>query len=797
MEAAVCLAASCNSGAPGIGLGLDTCDPFLAHSPAQRLAGEAATFLPAGCAAPAGLDGTDGQEIPALASPMLSPSAFFLDLQLDAGEVAAAAHSEDPRAPATDIPPFEFPFALNFPLHPAAGGRGEEGRASRGPFEAPSDLSGPFSPLAAPSPVPSTPEAEAAGGCPPAAPPGYVLVRVPLSQLRGQLGDLTIDLGRADGSAPVFPVPLAIGAVAPAESCGSCGPAAPAPAAAAVFGPLSGPRIPRSDSTSSLPGRLFDAATLNSPRAGPRSGASTPGRQPCNKRNLADAEADAPSLPAKRRESYDGRRGAGASAASIALSGSVNAAYLERLQREGCDGKFLPPWLCKPRPASAPPAAAAAADTNDGPPAMEPQGPRRGRVPGPAPAPALAVDAGAACNFVTYYGEGGALHTVALPDCFGPAQPQLPSPLAIDVVEAAGRGAYGGGLSLELPPAFACPAPARARASAPAPAGVASPRGFPAPPLPFESDEPLLRKVAAEQRARLRARLEAERAAASAAAARLQNPSPAEVRPVLGPSLLGTPSAPVDAYPSQGGQAAIARLAAAHPRDSIVALFDLPMADAAKRLGIAPAVVKQVCRAHGITRWPQRKLRSLARWAEQAEIVLANRVPGFDHAAISAAAARLRAARSLLYRDPAASIKDVTAAIRRLLVGPIQSRLSAAAAAAAPASGPFQELEGAAGEDSGGEGPEGPEGAGGAGVPVQVEDVNVFLHCYLAASAEARLRAKAAPSRPRRPGPGPAPAPPAAPPPAPLELPTVDISLPEGGHCLSPLLVDGALFPGL
>eukprot|EP00741_Cyanophora_paradoxa_P011455 tig00020556_g11066.t1 len=675
MEAAVCHG--------GFDLGLDLSDPFLAHSPALRLelAGEAAgSFLPGACGdeAGAGPEGGDGRELGALAlgSPMLSPSAFFLD----ADEEPAHGH---PLPSPADEPAGPFPF--DFSAHPAPAAAREEAAGRRPcdievPLGLPAALSGPFSPASDPSPVPSPLVSRAVS---PKAPPGYVFVRVPIAQLG--------DLDRAN----------------------SCG---------AVLGTLAGLRIRRSESVHSLPGRLCDVAACDvaaSPRAGPASGASTPRRQASTpvpgKRSLPDADLDfeAAASPAKRRGSSDGRRGGGA----LALSGSVNAAYLERLQREGCDGKFLPPGSASPAPPPPRPRPARPADADEGP------------LDGPR-GQAQCLDAGAACNFVTFYGEGGALRTLALPDCFGPVaapQPQLsvrdhnhvPAPV---------------NLSLELPPTLARP-PLRTPRAAVAGTAAASPRGGRAP-LPFESDEPLLRKVAAEQRARLRARLEAERAAAAAAAARLQTPPAAE--------------------------------------------------DAAKRLGIAPAVVKQVCRAHGITRWPQRKLRSLARWAEQAEIVLANRVPGFDHAAIAAAATRLRAARSLLYRDPSASIKEATAAMRRLLVGPIQQRLSAAAAAgpAAAASGPFAAAKGVGGgEESGEEG----SGAGrGGGAGVQVEDVNVFLHCYLAASAEARLRAKAAPE------PAPAPAPP-----APLELPTVDISLPEGGQCLSPLLVDGTLFPGL
>ncbi|KAG2488228.1 hypothetical protein HYH03_013221 [Edaphochlamys debaryana] len=50
--------------------------------------------------------------------------------------------------------------------------------------------------------------------------------------------------------------------------------------------------------------------------------------------------------------------------------------------------------------------------------------------------------------------------------------------------------------------------------------------------------------------------------------------------------------------------------------EAIRATFDLPVRQAAKRLGMGGTQLKRRCRALGIRRWPQRKLASLARVAE-------------------------------------------------------------------------------------------------------------------------------------------------------------------------------------
>eukprot|EP00741_Cyanophora_paradoxa_P017449 tig00020965_g16858.t1 len=163
-------------------------------------------------------------------------------------------------------------------------------------------------------------------------------------------------------------------------------------------------------------------------------------------------------------------------------------------------------------------------------------------------------------------------------------------------------------------------------------------------------------------------------------------------------------------------------------REELVANFEHPIQDVARRLGVCVTVLKKICRSHGITRWPQRKLRSVVRWIEQADVVVQNRVPGFDHAAIAHVAQRLREIRSRLYSEPDTSIRDVTGTIRKLLVQPIQQRLNAICAADA-----------AGGRELDGEESEGEDGIqSGKGKPktggVQMDDITTYLQSYLAAA---------------------------------------------------------------
>ncbi|GMH34699.1 hypothetical protein BSKO_02560 [Bryopsis sp. KO-2023] len=57
-----------------------------------------------------------------------------------------------------------------------------------------------------------------------------------------------------------------------------------------------------------------------------------------------------------------------------------------------------------------------------------------------------------------------------------------------------------------------------------------------------------------------------------------------------------------DDAPERKGKTSIHRLAQ---------FFHLPINCAAKELGICPTVLKKICRKHGLTRWPHRKLRSI------------------------------------------------------------------------------------------------------------------------------------------------------------------------------------------
>jgi len=46
-------------------------------------------------------------------------------------------------------------------------------------------------------------------------------------------------------------------------------------------------------------------------------------------------------------------------------------------------------------------------------------------------------------------------------------------------------------------------------------------------------------------------------------------------------------------------------------REDLTAHFHLPISDAARRLNICTTVMKKICRQHGISRWPQRKVAAL------------------------------------------------------------------------------------------------------------------------------------------------------------------------------------------
>eukprot|EP00741_Cyanophora_paradoxa_P004024 tig00000754_g3909.t1 len=437
---------------------------------------------------------------------------------------------------------------------------------------------------------------------------------------------------------------------------------------------------------------------------------------PSKRRDPVPADAPLPALlgaPADRA-----RPGWAPADHALVLSGSVNSTYLERIQKHGVEGKFLPPWLVRPVRGASP-----AVSPSDSPRGVAGGAAEHsaGSAPAPAPAPApvsapLHPALSHACNFATFSRAGGKLETVTF--AIAEARPRPPAeagrrrPSAGPPAAPAALHPFAPlAIALEPPPFIELlpgkgpvavrPAPVRPVALRPAPVYKGA--------LPFELDE---------GRAKLQQQVAAERAGAAA-------PPPGGSAPAMPPS---------------GSRVT---------REELVANFEHPIQDVARRLGVCVTVLKKICRSHGITRWPQRKLRSVTRWTEQADVVLQNRVPGFDHAAIASVAARLRETRSTLYRNPAASIRDVTGLIRKLLVQPIQQRLNEMRAAAGA---------GAGRDEPDGEGSDAEEASKSGGV--QMEDIATYLQSYLAAAtgsgAPAPVPAPAADCTAPDAGPGPA-----------------------------------------
>eukprot|EP00741_Cyanophora_paradoxa_P020363 tig00021251_g19655.t1 len=424
--------------------------------------------------------------------------------------------------------------------------------------------------------------------------------------------------------------------------------------------------------------------------------AAAPG--PAKRRNsLEPACTEAPASPAL------GRIAPGSH--SLVMSGSVNAAYLERIQKNGAEGKFLPPWLIRPGSNPAPSASPLTTDLDT----------LYGAAENPAPPAPLPAFSPSDCSFATFSKAGGKFETLETASGSSDGEPSEDG----SVTAAPSARRLPRRHPRPRPPPFLPAAPPRpAPALAPAPA-----RGAKAAPvrpvykgaLPFELDEGLLRRLAAQQRVKLQQQMAVEQARA-------------EATPRTAPAM-----------PPSGSKVT---------REELVANFELPIQEVAKRLG--------------------RKLRSVTRWTEQADIVVQNRVPGFDHAAIARAAGRLRETRSVLYRNPAASIKDVTGAIRKLLVQPIQQRLNEMRAAAAAG--------GAARDDFDGEESEAEEKSGG----VQMDDITTYLQSYLAAASTGPAASGKAGAAAAAAG-------------LPLDLPAPDISEPEGMHaCADPLVIQGA-----
>ncbi|GLI67467.1 hypothetical protein VaNZ11_011662, partial [Volvox africanus] len=88
--------------------------------------------------------------------------------------------------------------------------------------------------------------------------------------------------------------------------------------------------------------------------------------------------------------------------------------------------------------------------------------------------------------------------------------------------------------------------------------------------------------------------------------------------PVLGGPGTASGAAAAIAVNYDGG-GGVVHAAAASLREQIYSTFDLPVADAARVLGISATELKRRCRRLGISRWPQRKLQSLRRIVQAAE----------------------------------------------------------------------------------------------------------------------------------------------------------------------------------
>ncbi|KAG2488242.1 hypothetical protein HYH03_013233 [Edaphochlamys debaryana] len=123
--------------------------------------------------------------------------------------------------------------------------------------------------------------------------------------------------------------------------------------------------------------------------------------------------------------------------------------------------------------------------------------------------------------------------------------------------------------------------------------------------------------------------------------------------------------------------------------EAIRATFDLPVRQAAKRLGMGGTQLKRRCRALGIRRWPQRKLASLARVAEavaaDAGLAEEQKQDLLRSAALS---------RAEIMQDPDAPLREELAAYRQVVykVGPCKR-------ASGSARGPPSDEEGGSDSD--------------------------------------------------------------------------------------------------
>ncbi|KAJ6406568.1 hypothetical protein OIU84_010139 [Salix udensis] len=69
--------------------------------------------------------------------------------------------------------------------------------------------------------------------------------------------------------------------------------------------------------------------------------------------------------------------------------------------------------------------------------------------------------------------------------------------------------------------------------------------------------------------------------------------------------------------------------------------FHLPIEDAARKLELCPTVVKKICRKHGMTRWPHRKIKSILRQLTDLK-VLSNSIDAEERARAQAETMRLQ-----------------------------------------------------------------------------------------------------------------------------------------------------------
>ncbi|GIL93197.1 hypothetical protein Vretifemale_20637, partial [Volvox reticuliferus] len=143
--------------------------------------------------------------------------------------------------------------------------------------------------------------------------------------------------------------------------------------------------------------------------------------------------------------------------------------------------------------------------------------------------------------------------------------------------------------------------------------------------------------------------------------------------PGTGPGVATAVAVNYDVGPGGGG---IVHSAAASLREQIYSTFDLPVADAARVLGISATELKRRCRRLGISRWPQRKLQSLRRIVQAAETDTS--LTEDERKAVVELAARNR---DEIMADPDAPLVDLLKTVRQTQYKQSFEKRAAAAAA--------------------------------------------------------------------------------------------------------------------